>query len=231
MEALVEKLAQAVANSPWGYVAALLAGLLASLSPCALAVVPLAVGYVGGYAGGNRRKVFLSALAFVGGLTVAFTALGFVAGQLGYLWLAGPWGRVLLGLMVSVLGLHFAGVVTLHVRVADPRVSQNSGLVGGFLLGAALGTVSSPCATPALMAILALGATTASPWQAAGLMAAYAVGHWATIFVAALAAGHLPSILEGWGVRTKAATLMRVMGLVLFGAGVRMLTEALARLL
>ena len=230
MDIWLERLAEAMTTPVWGYVAAWLAGLLTSLSPCALAVIPLAIGYVGGYAGGKRGKTFLSALAFVGGLTFAFTVLGYVAGTVGYVWLALPWIRGLLGVVVAMLGLNVLGVWRWQPPVLAPAPGNHRGLWGGFVLGAAVGTVSSPCATPALIAILALSATTASPAQATALMAAYAMGHWVTIFVAALAAGQLPAMLERRGLRAKAQVMIKAMGLLLLVAGVWMLTDVLIAL-
>src|SRR3972149_6363994 len=69
---------------------AMLAGLVSFLSPCVLALVPAYVGYLGGRsmtAGGevieNRWGTLAHGLAFVGGFTVVFVALGAVASAIG----------------------------------------------------------------------------------------------------------------------------------------------------
>ena len=41
-----------------------LAGILASLSPCSLGVLPLIVGYVGGYSKANNKKLFIQLFSF-----------------------------------------------------------------------------------------------------------------------------------------------------------------------
>ena len=67
-----------------GLAAALFGGLLTSASPCTLAAVPVAVGYVGGQAASPRRAWALS-LGFVAGMNLALLALGLAAARLGLL--------------------------------------------------------------------------------------------------------------------------------------------------
>jgi len=63
--------------------AVFLAGVISSASPCVLATIPLVIGFVGGYADGDRKKAFLYSVAFVLGLSITFTAFGAAAGLLG----------------------------------------------------------------------------------------------------------------------------------------------------
>lgn len=62
--------------------AVFLAGMLSSASPCVLATIPLVVGFVGGYADGDRLRAFRYSLAFILGLSLTFTAFGAAAGQI-----------------------------------------------------------------------------------------------------------------------------------------------------
>ena len=73
--------------------AVFLAGVVSSASPCVLTTIPLVVGFVGGYADGDRRKAFLYSLCFVIGLSLTFTALGAAAALFGTLFgaLGGGW--------------------------------------------------------------------------------------------------------------------------------------------
>ncbi|MCR4426014.1 MAG: cytochrome c biogenesis protein CcdA [Firmicutes bacterium] len=230
LEGLVKSLAEAVATPGIGYLAAFLAGLLSSLSPCAVAAIPLAVGYVGGYASGDRKRAVACSLSFIAGLTVTFTLLGALAGGMGFLFASPKW-QVGLAAVITVLGLNVAGVIRIPLPTVSPNVARNSGLAGGFVLGAAIGTVSAPCATPALIAILALSSTSGNPWGGAALMAAYAVGHWATILVAGLAVGYLPSVLAKTGLAGAPSWLTRAMGMVIALVGAWMLFASVQRLI
>lgn len=64
---------------------ALLAGVLTSVTPCALSSVPLVIGYVGGTGGNDTKRAFRLSLTFAAGMAVTFTALGTIASMLGKL--------------------------------------------------------------------------------------------------------------------------------------------------
>jgi cytochrome c biogenesis protein CcdA len=188
-----------------GLAAALLGGVLTSASPCVLAAVPVAVGYVGGQAATPRRAWTLS-LAFVAGMNTALLAMGLLAARLGLLLgaLPGPW-LVAVGILVSggavMLWRYGPASCGLRLPVALERRLAQSGLWGATVLGALIGTVMSPCATPALAAALALAGSGAlfgasMTWGAA-LLLAYGLGH-STLL---LLAGAMPSAASALGRR------------------------------
>ena len=59
-----------------------LGGVLASISPCSIGVLPLIIGYVGGYGDTNKLKTFLQLLSFVLGLSFVLSAIGEVENAL-----------------------------------------------------------------------------------------------------------------------------------------------------
>jgi len=180
-----------------GLAAALAGGLLTSASPCTLAAVPVAVGYVGGQAASPRRAWALS-LGFVVGMNVALLAMGLAAARLGLLLgaLPGPWS-IAVGVLVSAGAIWLWSSDPASCGVALPKGLERrlakSGMWGAVVLGALIGTVMSPCATPALAAALALAGSgalfgTSMAWGAA-LLLAYGIGHSALLLVA----GAMPS--------------------------------------
>lgn len=162
---------------------ALLAGLASAFSPCVLASVPLVVGYVGGYAD-DRRRCLRYTLVFCLGLAATFTVLGALAATLGRMMSGvGHWWYLLLGAMMSLIGLWLLGVFGGAGGTCRlPRV--RAGGWGALALGVVAGAVSSPCATPPLAAILAYVAGRANIAYGVALLATYAVGHCALIFLA-----------------------------------------------
>jgi cytochrome c-type biogenesis protein len=183
------------------FAAAFFGGVLTSASPCTLAAVPVAVGFVGGQGASVRRSWVLSG-SFVLGMTIALTVLGMAAARLGLFLgtLPGLWSAAV-GLIVVALGVwiwigHGTGLNSSATALVRRR-TQGSGVPGALLLGALLGTVMSPCATPPLVAALVLAGsgaiTDASPWQGAALLSAYGLGHGALLLVA----GALPGIAQG----------------------------------
>lgn len=211
-----------------GLTAAFIGGVLTSGSPCVLAAVPVAVGYVGGQAASPRRAWAL-ALAFVAGMNGALLAMGLLAARLGLLLgaLPGPWS-VAVGVLVIVAAFWLwraqAAACGIRLPAALEQRLARSGLWGALVLGALIGTVMSPCATPALVAALAFtgsGATFgASMWWGAMLLLAYGVGHSALLLVAGAMPGAATAMMrrfdavQGWlpGRRSFAA-LLAVAGL------------------
>lgn len=183
-------------NGLEGLVAAFAGGVLTSASPCVLAAVPVAVGFVGGQTDSPRRAWTL-ALAFVAGMNITLLIMGLMAARLGLMMgtLPGPW-LVVVGVLVMAMALWLwrAGR---SGGIGLPSVLQQhlarSGLWGALVLGALIGTVMSPCATPALGAALAIAGSGAAlgasmAWGAA-LLLAYGLGHSALL----LLAGAMPS--------------------------------------
>lgn len=200
------------------------AGVISSASPCALATVPLVVGYVGGHAGDNvgknRLRAFFYSLAFVLGLATTFTALGAAAALLGQLMgnVGGPW-FVALGLLAAAMGLHLMGWLPLRLPAMPHWQPKVAGALGALLLGAMFGIVSSPCATPVLVALLGLVATQGEVAYGISLLFVYALGH----CVLMLAAGTFAGLVSAWaksrGMMAFSARLKQVLGLVLVATG------------
>ncbi len=187
-----------------GLAAAFIGGVLTSASPCVLAAVPVAVGFVGGQAVTPRRSAVL-ALAFVAGMNIALLAMGLAAARLGLLLgtLPGPWS-VAVGLLVVGLAVWLWRSPAAACGITLPTALQQrlaaSGPWGAVLLGGLIGTVMSPCATPALAAALALAGSGSawgvSMWWGAALLLSYGIGHSLLLGVA----GAMPGV---------AAALMR----------------------
>jgi cytochrome c-type biogenesis protein len=184
-------------NGAEGLLAALAGGILTSASPCVLAAVPVAVGFVGGQASGPRRAWVLS-LSFVAGMNMALLVMGLLAARLGLLMgtLPGPW-LAAVGALVMVTAIWMWRSSAMNCGIALPGAMQRrlaqSGVWGAVVLGALIGTVMSPCATPALAAALAIAGSGAAlgasmAWGAA-LLLAYGLGH----SVLLLLAGAMPS--------------------------------------
>src|SRR5512137_1500508 len=124
--------------------AVFLAGVLSSASPCVLATIPLVVGFVGGYSDGDRWKAFRYSLAFITGLSLAFTAFGAAAGLLGTMFgtLGGPWYLVA-GVIALLMGGQMMGLYEVRLPIRRDYRPRQGGLAGAFLLGLFFGVVSS----------------------------------------------------------------------------------------
>ncbi len=196
------------------------AGVVSSASPCALATVPLVVGYVGGHAGDSKPRAFFYSLAFVLGLASTFTALGAAAALLGQLMgsLGGPW-FVALGLLAAAMGLHRMGWLPIRLPSGLHWQPKVAGPLGALLLGAVFGIVSSPCATPVLVALLGLVATQGKVAYGVSLLFVYALGHCALMLAAGTFTGLVQAYAQSRGLLAFSLRLKQGLGLLLVAVG------------
>lgn len=154
------------------------AGLVTSLTPCCLSMLPLTVAYLGGLeeddegvGGSAGNGAALPAFAFSVGLALAFAALGTAAASLGAVY--GDAGgsstldvlRAAASLVAIALGLNLLQLLpfafpTISIDTEGlrlPRVARS------FLFGASSALVASPCASPVLATILGYVATLGDP--------------------------------------------------------------------
>ena len=205
MEAVVANFAQMLSQNIWlAFIMALVAGLISSFSPCVLSAMPLVIGYVGGYAGDDKRRAFKYSLLFCLGLAATFTALGAASAILGRFMLGtGKWWYLILGLIMLVMALQMLGIFNIMPQTCKVP-AERKGLAGAFVLGILGGVLSSPCATPVLAAILAFVAGQGNILLGIGLLAAYSIGHCALLLIAGTSVGFVQKLAaspgtEKWG--------------------------------
>ena len=211
---LLDNIEQIVATQPLLALAAVfLGGILSSASPCVLATIPLVVGFVGGYADGDRMKAFRYSLAFVLGLSLTFTAFGAAAGLLGTMFgtLGGPW-YLIAGAIALVMGGQLMGLYEIRLPLKMDFKPKQGGIVGAFLLGLFFGVVSSPCATPVLVVLLTLVAGKGQVFYGIALLFCYAVGHCLLMLFAGTFTGFVEGFVKARGVVNFSLWAKRVSG-------------------
>ena len=228
MEGLLANLGEIIQNQGWlAFPVCFLGGIISSASPCVLAMIPLVIGYVGGYAEGSQKKAIQYSLVFVLGLTITFTVLGIIAGTMGRLF--GDVGRFwnyVLPPVAILLGLYLllSEVLNLNIGISQRFMPKKRALLGAFLLGLFFGILASPCATPVLAVILTFAVTQKEIAYSGGLLLAYALGHWVLVLGAGISAGFAQRVLESKGISNFSSYSKKAAGVILIGVGIYLLT-------
>lgn len=220
---LAETLGGVMQNRPiLAYGASYLGGMLATCSPCILASIPLVIGFVGGYAGGNQKQAFIYSLTFVLGLALVMSALGALAALMGTMFgMTGPVWYFILALVLITMGLHLTGLINLKLETSQKFLPQRTGLWGALILGMLFGTVLSPCASPVLAVILTLAAVQGHVAYGSSLLFAYALGQGTLIILAGTFTGLIENFLQSRGAKVS-LSMQKAAGGLLVLAGLYM---------
>ncbi len=206
---------------------AMLAGLVTTLSPCVLPLLPLIAAAATG-----RHPLGLVALA--AGLATAFTVIGMAIAASGHL--LGIDERVLrvtAGALMAVIGLV---LVSTRLQEAFAHASSRIGSTGNslisniqgdhpaaqFALGALMGVAWSPCIGPTLGAAIALAAAGSGIAEATVIMAGFSIAAVIPLTAAGLAsraafsrhrermaqAGRIGRLIMGWSLLSIGALVL-----------------------
>ncbi len=165
------------ASMGFGFVA----GMLSTLSPCVLPLLPLVLGPA-------LAVHRLGVAALAAGLVTSFVVVGLFVATIGFS--AGLDGDVFRGISAVLLGIMgvvlLSGALQQRFAVATSGVSNTgnrliqrltpTGLGGQFVLGLLLGAVWSPCVGPTLGAASVLAAQGRDLASVASVMVAFGLG-------------------------------------------------------
>jgi cytochrome c-type biogenesis protein len=165
---------------------AFLGGLLASISPCILSLLPVNLSYIGTLNIKSRRDALFKAGQFVLGVVTIFSLLGLFA-SFASLLLVEFRGHinVVVGAIILLMGLSFSGLFHLPL----PQTNFSLPIKNPYGVGLTFALVSSPCSSPVLFAVIAAAAATGSQFISTVTMVAYGLGYTAVLFFASLFAG------------------------------------------
>lgn len=199
----------------------LMAGLLTSLTPCMLSMLPITIGYIGGYETENRGQAALQSMWFSLGLATTLAGLGIVASFVGQVYGQIGFGLPIIVSVIAILmGLNLLEALPLQLPSFDtiewiPKQIPHS--LKSYLLGLTFGLVASPCSTPVLATLLAWVSTTGDIVLGGVLLLAYAVGYVAPLVLAGTFTATLKKILE---LRRWSSWITPTSGVLLVGFGV-----------
>ena len=201
---------------------AFVGGLIASLSPCILALLPANLSYIGTLNPESRPAALCNALLFVFGVVTVLSLFGLVssfAGKVivdfkGYVHLT-------VGLMSIAFALGMLGLFRIRVPEGAKELPKGA---GPYLVGFTFALVTSPCASPVLFTLLTASGSSGNTPLTVATMASYAFGYSAVVFVSSLVTGFVRQISRmkqhAEQINRAAAILLLLVGLYYAVAGV-----------
>jgi thiol:disulfide interchange protein DsbD len=185
------------------------AGLLLSLTPCVLPMVPIVAGLVAGQ--GQRpgtARAFALSLAYVLGMAVTYAAAGAAfaaAGKQAQAAFQQPWIILLFAALFIAMALSMFGFYTLQMpsaiqtRLAGASNRQQAGTFGGVaVMGALSSLVITACVAPALVGALAFISQGGSVLRGALALFIMAIGMGTPTLVVGASAGRLLPKAGAW---------------------------------
>ena len=193
-------------------------GLLTSLGPCSLSLLPITVAYLAGFK--NNQTPLQRTVSFCSGIVISLVILGSLSGFLGKIYGQLPgFFSILISFLAIIMGLNLLGLFKFSLPSGpDPEVWRNQvpPALAPVSAGLAFGLASSPCTTPVLAVLLAWVAKQGNPLSGTIFLGSFAVGQIVPLFVAGTFAASIPKLLA---FRTIGKWVPPVSGMILFTMG------------
>lgn len=167
--------------------ASFLGGLISSISPCSLSMLPLIIGYIGGFSEEKPLKTLLQMVIFVIGSGVVFAIIGGICAFTGKLFVGNPYFTLIIASVILIMGLKILDVIDFELPVVIKEIPQNklnSSFLYPFLLGIVFALIGTPCSTPILAAIMGFASISAKISQAVIMLFLFSIGQ-GLIFIVA----------------------------------------------
>jgi len=213
------------ANFSWMvYLLAFLGGVISSLSPCSLGLLPVIVGYVGSQQGSKNAnfKSVIQIIFFVLGLALTLTIVGVIAAMTGKVFgsHSSPYWALIMASVILIFGLDLLKIIEIPIPSIVkqmPKNTNNNLVFYPMLIGAVFAFATTPCSTPILAAILAYTSLKANIAAAALLMFIFSLGQSSILVIAGLFTTLFKKILK---VNAVSEYFLKFSGLVLVIAAI-----------
>lgn len=199
-----------------------LGGIIASISPCSIAMLPIIIGYIGGYGEKENKKTLLQLLSFVLGTAIVFCIIGIICALTGKLFLSliGGYFVVIMASLLMVMGLHILGALDINIPSVINKIpdnKNNSLYLYPMLLGMVFALAGSPCSTPILAGIIGFASVADNILTSTLMLFSFAIGQGTIIIIAGL----LTNILKNTDkIANFSEIFMKFSGLLLIAGGI-----------
>jgi len=173
-------------------------GLLTSLGPCSLSLLPITVAYLAGFK--SKQSPLQKTISFCSGIVISLVVLGSLSGFLGKIYGQLPgFFSVFISFLAIIMGLNLLGLLKISLPPGpnpETWTSQVPPALAPVSAGLAFGLASSPCTTPVLAVLLAWVAKQGNPLSGTIFLASFAIGQIVPLFIAGTFAASIPKLLS-----------------------------------
>lgn len=221
-------------NLPYALLLFFLGGLVLSLTPCVLPMIPILSGIIVGQ-GENvtRARSFSLAFTYVQGMALTYAAAGaiFVIAfkQAPQAFFQQPWIITLMVLLFIALALAMFGAYAiqlpsaLQTRLTDASNRQRSGTyIGTFIMGALSALVVTACVAPAIIAALSVISQSRQVLRGAAALYMTGLGMGVPLLIVGASAGDLLPKVGPW-----MGTVKSLFGVLFLGVAIYIATPLL----
>ncbi len=184
--------------NPLSLLIVFLGGLLTSLGPCSLSLLPITIAYLAGFQ--DNQKPLQRSLNFCSGIVISLIILGSLSGFLGKIYGQLPsLFSILISLLALTMGLNLLGIIKFSLPTGpDPEIWKQKAppALATLSAGLAFGLASSPCTTPVLAVLLAWIARQGNTLNGTIFLASFAIGQVMPLLIAGTFAASVPKILS-----------------------------------
>ena len=191
------------------------AGLLTSLGPCSLSLLPVTIAYIGG-----TEKNQFKLLSFSGGVVFALVILGALSGFLGKIYGQIPtYYTSIVAVIAIIMGFNLLGFLKFQLpngpdlKFVEDKIPS---VITPFALGTTFGLASSPCITPVLASLLAWVSQAKNPAISIIFLFFFGLGQVTPIIIAGATTENLKHFLE---LRKYSQVIPKLSGIFLVSLG------------
>lgn len=186
----MESLAQLFDNDTSIFIlfgASFLGGLISSISPCSLSMLPLIIGYIGGFSKEKPYKTLLQMIIFIIGTGIVFSIIGGICAVTGKMFIGNPYFALIVASIILIMGLKIVGLLDFELPVLIKEMPKNTvhnDYLYPLILGGAFALIGTPCSTPILASIMAFASMSAKISYAVVMLFLFSIGQGLILVVA-----------------------------------------------
>ena len=142
-------------------------------------MLPLIIGYIGGYSDEKPLKTLLQMIVFVIGSGIVFSIIGAICALTGKMFIGNPYFALIVASIIMIMGLKILGFLEFDlppIIKEIPKNEFNNDFLYPLILGAVFALIGTPCSTPILASIMAFASISAKISSAVIMLFLFSIG-------------------------------------------------------